>query len=240
MRNRRRGARAGRGAAQALGALRPFLCQSCTDCRVLSPARAAISSDVRSVSGAPVRVSAARRRLASSVSTGSGAAPSMVPADDRRSRGAPHHRIAPLSITPCTGGSLLLAASRRARVEIDLEAGVVRHHGSQPPANVPVARRLREPEPDIGRAGEPVAEQGEPVAELALQALLRLELRSRGPARELELLDRLPDRFLRPVPVTFGRFRYRSGLVARRAAEDLAPMRRLEALVREAALEPRR
>lgn len=30
----------------------------------------------------------------------------------------------------------------------------------------------------------------------------------------LELLDRIPDRLLRPVPVTFGRFRYRSGLVA--------------------------
>ena len=56
----------------------------------------------------------------------------------------------------------------------------------------------------------------------------------------LELLDRLPERLLRPVPVTFGRFRYRSGLVARRAAEDLAPLRRLEALVREVALEPHR
>ena len=52
----------------------------------------------------------------------------------------------------------------------------------------------------------------------------------------LELLERLPCAFLRPLPVDFRALRYRSGFVARRAAEDLAPLRRLESLVREAAL----
>ena len=49
----------------------------------------------------------------------------------------------------------------------------------------------------------------------------------------LELLERLPGAFLRPLPLAFGRFRYRSGFVARRSAEDVAPFRRLEAIVRE-------
>ena len=40
----------------------------------------------------------------------------------------------------------------------------------------------------------------------------------------------VPGAFLRPVPVTFGRFRYRSGFIARRSAEDLPSFRRLEAL----------
>ena len=52
----------------------------------------------------------------------------------------------------------------------------------------------------------------------------------------LTFLDRLPGGFLQPLPVRFGRYRYRSGFVARRSAEDLAPLRRLEALVREIAL----
>ena len=52
----------------------------------------------------------------------------------------------------------------------------------------------------------------------------------------LTFLDRLPGGFLRPLPVRFGRYRYRSGFVARRSAEDLAPLRRLEAIVREIAL----
>ena len=52
----------------------------------------------------------------------------------------------------------------------------------------------------------------------------------------LNFLERLPGVVLRPVPVTFGRFRYRSGIIARRSAEDLPPFRHLEALVRDAAL----
>ena len=53
----------------------------------------------------------------------------------------------------------------------------------------------------------------------------------------LTFLERLPGRFLRPVPVALGRFRYRSGFVARRSAEDLPPLRRFEAILRETALD---
>ena len=54
--------------------------------------------------------------------------------------------------------------------------------------------------------------------------------------RSLTFLERLPGGLLRPVPVEFGRYTSRSGFVARGAAEDLAPFRRLEAIVRETAL----
>ena len=50
-------------------------------------------------------------------------------------------------------------------------------------------------------------------------------------------LARLPELELKPLPLAFGRRRYRAGLVARRAAEDLASMRLLEDLVRDIALE---
>ena len=52
----------------------------------------------------------------------------------------------------------------------------------------------------------------------------------------VELVERLPGAFLRPLPLDFGRFRYRSGFVARRSAEKNEAFRRLEALVRETAL----
>ena len=55
----------------------------------------------------------------------------------------------------------------------------------------------------------------------------------------LELLDRLPGAPLRALPLAFGRRRYRTGFVARRAAEDLAPLRMLEDAVRDAALRQR-
>ena len=42
----------------------------------------------------------------------------------------------------------------------------------------------------------------------------------------IELLGRLPGRLVRPLPVDIGRYRYRTGFVARRAAEDLAVDRR--------------
>ena len=51
-----------------------------------------------------------------------------------------------------------------------------------------------------------------------------------------ELLDRLPGALIRPLPVEFGRYRYRSGFVARRSAEDLPPFRALEQAVRDTAL----
>ena len=41
----------------------------------------------------------------------------------------------------------------------------------------------------------------------------------------------------KPLPLAFGRRRYRTGLVAQRAAEDLAPVRRFEDIVRAIALE---
>ncbi len=53
----------------------------------------------------------------------------------------------------------------------------------------------------------------------------------------LALLARLPALGIEPVPTGFGRRRYRSGLVARRSAEDLAPMCAFEAMVRDAARE---
>ena len=45
------------------------------------------------------------------------------------------------------------------------------------------------------------------------------------------------DRDLQPLPVRFGRHRYRTGLIARRSAEDLAAFRRLCETVREVARE---
>ena len=51
-----------------------------------------------------------------------------------------------------------------------------------------------------------------------------------------ELLNRLPGGLIRPLPVEIGRYRYRTGFVARRAAEDLAPFRALEQAVRDIAL----
>ena len=52
----------------------------------------------------------------------------------------------------------------------------------------------------------------------------------------LTFLERLPGAFLQPLPVEFGRYRYRSGFVPRRSAEDLALFRCFEAIVRENAL----
>ena len=64
-------------------------------------------------------------------------------------------------------------------------------------------------------------------------------LMARGPYLawlSLEFIERLPDKVLRPLPVAFGRFPYRSGFVARRTAEDLAPFRVLQDVLRETAL----
>ena len=53
----------------------------------------------------------------------------------------------------------------------------------------------------------------------------------------LDFLDGLPGTPLRPLPLRFGRCRCPAGLIARRAAEDLAPFRLLQKAVRDAALE---
>ena len=50
------------------------------------------------------------------------------------------------------------------------------------------------------------------------------------------LLGRLPGGLIRPPPVDIGRFRYRSGFVARRSAEDLPPFRAPKQAVRDTAL----
>ena len=50
-------------------------------------------------------------------------------------------------------------------------------------------------------------------------------------------LARLPALGLEPLPLVFGRRRCRTGLVARRSAEDLAPVRLFEDIVRAIALE---
>ena len=52
----------------------------------------------------------------------------------------------------------------------------------------------------------------------------------------IDFLDRLPGLVLRPLPVEFGRYRYRTGFVARRSAEELPPLRRFEAILRDTAL----
>ena len=51
----------------------------------------------------------------------------------------------------------------------------------------------------------------------------------------LELLARLPGRPLSPLPLEFGRRRCPTGLVLRRSAEGLAPVRALRDLIRETA-----
>ena len=53
----------------------------------------------------------------------------------------------------------------------------------------------------------------------------------------LTFLERFRGTSLRPLPTSFGRQRCRSGIVARRSAEDLPPFRKLETMVRETALE---
>ena len=51
----------------------------------------------------------------------------------------------------------------------------------------------------------------------------------------LELLVRLPGRPLSPLPLEFGRRRWPTGLVLRRSAESLAPVRALRDLIRDTA-----
>ena len=66
-----------------------------------------------------------------------------------------------------------------------------------------------------------------------------LLLMTRGPYLSwlpITFLERLPGLFLRPLPVAFGRYDYRTGFVARRAAEDLAPFRLFEDILIDAAL----
>ena len=52
----------------------------------------------------------------------------------------------------------------------------------------------------------------------------------------LAFLGATPGTGLRPLPLEFGRYRCRTGLVARRSAEDLPPFNLLKSIVREVAL----
>ena len=76
-----------------------------------------------------------------------------------------------------------------------------------------------------------------PVLRAGCTGLLRL---AEGPCLSwlpLAFLARLPGLDPKPLPLTFDRRCYRTGLVARRSAEDLAPVRRFEQSVRDIALE---
>ena len=53
----------------------------------------------------------------------------------------------------------------------------------------------------------------------------------------LDFLDRMNGPRLKPLPVSIGRYSYRTGFVARRSAEDLASFLALEDTVRDVALD---
>ena len=55
----------------------------------------------------------------------------------------------------------------------------------------------------------------------------------------LTFLERLPGSFLKALPMEFARVRYRAGIVYRRSASDLAPVRRFREVVKAVALERR-
>ena len=99
--------------------------------------------------------------------------------------------------------------------------------GGPGPSLASVLERLRE------RTGE----RAGPVLRAGSAGLLLL---AHGPWLSwapFAFLARLTALDLKPLPLTFGRRRCRSGLVARRAAEDLQPMRLFEDIVRDIALE---
>ena len=52
----------------------------------------------------------------------------------------------------------------------------------------------------------------------------------------LAFFDRIRGLVLSPLPLEFGRYRCRTGLVSRRSAEDLPPFRLLKKTVRDVAL----
>ena len=99
----------------------------------------------------------------------------------------------------------------------------------------PAAPRL----PEILRIRRPAA-QLRPCASAPAPSCAGLLLLAEGPCLSwlpLAFLARLPGLDLKPLPLTFDRRCYRTGLVARRSAVDLAPVRRFEHIVRDIALE---
>ena len=82
------------------------------------------------------------------------------------------------------------------------------------------------------------AHTGRRVASVVRAGAAGLGLMASGPYLAwlpLELLARLPGRPLSPLPLEFGRRRCPTGLVLRRSAESLAPVRALRDLVRDTA-----
>ena len=87
----------------------------------------------------------------------------------------------------------------------------------------------------LARLAERTGVRAGPVLRMGAAGLLLL---AEGPWLSwlpLALLARLPALGIAPVPTAFGRRRYRSGIVARRSGEDLAPMRAFEAIIRDVA-----
>ena len=77
----------------------------------------------------------------------------------------------------------------------------------------------------LERLRERTGERAGPVLRAGAEGLLLL---AEGPWLSwlpLPFLERLPALGIEPLPLPFGRRRYRTGLVARRSAEDLAPVR---------------
>lgn len=152
-------------------------------------------------------------------------------------------------------GELLPASLRRDRF-VDMTAGVVAWHGHPLLArdatdadlahcpwidyDAPVTLPPDDPRPSLAALLEQLYRSTHTRVRTVVDAgTSGLLLMAAGPYLawlSLTFLERLPGRFLRPVPVALGRVRYRSGFVARRSAEDLPPLRRFEAIVRETAL----
>lgn len=89
----------------------------------------------------------------------------------------------------------------------------------------------------LERLRERTGERAGPVLRAGAAGLLLL---AEGPWLSwlpLAFLARVPALGVEPLALNFGRRRYRTGLVVRRSAEDLAPMRMFEEIVREIALE---
>ena len=89
----------------------------------------------------------------------------------------------------------------------------------------------------LERLRERTGERAGPVLRAGAAGLLFL---AEGPWLSwlpLALVARLPALGIEPLPLSFGRRSYRTGLVARRAAEDLAPVRAFEQIVSDIVLE---
>ena len=81
---------------------------------------------------------------------------------------------------------------------------------------------------------------GKRVATLIRTGSTGLFLMATGPYLawlSLTFLERLPDLFLKALPVEFARVHYRAGVAFRRSEDDLAPVRRFREIVKAVALE---